>query len=198
MKRPSVPYTNPEIRRAVAAVALAFVCGAGIALPAGGATDEKVAAALREALRDEIRSRETYRAVIEKHGPIRPFTRIVDAEQNHINALQSQFRRLAIDVPPTTPIAVEVPPTVGDACRAAVEAERANAAMYDDLIERAAGDKTVAGVFRRLQRASLEHHLPAFQRCVERESSAKRQQQRDCALVRPKWSERRDRNDPWC
>jgi hypothetical protein len=186
------------MKRAAVSTALVFLCVAGPALPAGGATEENVAAALGEALQDEIRARETYRAVIEKHGPVRPFAHIVNAEQKHIEALQAQFRRLKIDLPPATPVAIAAAPTVRDACRAAVEAERANAALYDDLIERAAADKIVVGLFRRLQRASLERHLPAFQRCVERRGSAKRQQRQRCALETPARSVRSDRNGARC
>jgi len=44
--------------------------------------------ALEEALDDEYRARATYDQVIRDFGPVLPFTRIREAEERHINALQ--------------------------------------------------------------------------------------------------------------
>ncbi len=133
-----------------------------------GSPEDRVASALSEALRDEYLARDTYRAVLQKHGPVRPFSRIVDAEQRHIDALLEQFARLGLEAPQPGPAPSELPPTVREACRLAAAAEITNAEMYDRLIERASSDEKVVATFRRLREASIDRHLPAFQRCAER------------------------------
>lgn len=125
-------------------------------------------AALDEALDDEYRSRATYRAVLEAFGPVRPFVNIVEAEQRHIDALLRQYERLALPVP-ADPWGgrIDAPADLEAACRAGVEAELANAELYDRLLTMTE-DPQVRHVFGNLQRASQERHLPAFQRCSER------------------------------
>jgi hypothetical protein len=55
---------------------------------------EQTLQALSEALDDEYRARATYRKVIERFGPVRPFVNIVDTENRHVGALVRQFQRL--------------------------------------------------------------------------------------------------------
>lgn len=54
------------------------------------------------------------------------------------------------------------------ACKAAIEGEIANGEMYDVLFK-ATHREDILQVLRNLQEASLERHLPAFQRCVARD-----------------------------
>jgi hypothetical protein len=62
---------------------------------------------------------------------------------------------------------VERYPSLRAACSAAVEAETANAALYERLL--ASTDRSdILTVFRNLRDASQERHLPAFRRCAER------------------------------
>jgi rubrerythrin len=131
---------------------------------------QKTIEALREALDDEYRSRAAYRSVIEAFGPVRPFVNIVEAEERHVDALSSLLERFGVK-PPADNWAgrVPTPPSLAEACRAAVKAEIENAAMYDRLIARI-DDPSAREVMRRLQRASQERHLPALQRCLEGES----------------------------
>jgi rubrerythrin len=133
-------------------------------------TDEKTIEALREALDDEYRSRAAYRSIIDKFGPIRPFVNIVEAEERHASALLAQFERFGVE-PPKDRWAgrTHAPPSLLEACRAGVEAEIANAAMYERLLTQVS-DPRVREVLQRLQRASQERHLPAFRRCLHRES----------------------------
>lgn len=141
------------------------------ALVAGGeATDvSDVRQALAVAIDDEYKARASYRAVIEKFGSVRPFSRIVESEERHIAALEQQFRRLGVAIPEDPwPQRTRAPATVEEACSAAVELEIANEALYAELLPAAEGDPEVHKVFERLRAASLERHLPAFRRCVER------------------------------
>ena len=50
------------------------------------------------------------------------------------------------------------------ACQTGVEAELADAALYDALAPQVQ-HADILRVFDNLQRASLENHLPAFERC---------------------------------
>jgi rubrerythrin len=137
--------------------------------------DQGTIAALHEALEDEYRARATYRQIIEKFGPVRPFVNIVEAEGRHAEALLAQFHRLGIAPQPDTwPGRVMTPATLAEACAAAVQAEIENAAMYDRLLAQIT-DPQVRAVMLRLKDASQQHHLPAFRRCLARESGGARQ-----------------------
>jgi len=124
--------------------------------------------ALHEALDDEYHAWAIYDQVIHDFGLVRPFSNIRDAEGRHIEALLNLFERHGLAAPPNPwPGKVERYPSLRDACSAAVEAEIANAALYERLL--ASTDRSdILAVFRHLRDASQERHLPAFRRCVER------------------------------
>lgn len=137
-------------------------------------TDEapvsSVAEVLREALIDEYQAIAVYQKVIDAFGAVRPFVNIIEAERTHVQALLPLFERYGVPVPEdaSTPPAA-VPSSILEACRKAVEAEKANVAMYDRLL-RATQTPDVRAVLARLQAASRDRHLPAFERCVARET----------------------------
>jgi rubrerythrin len=123
---------------------------------------------LTEALQDEYKARATYRKVIEKFGPVRPFANIVEAEDRHVAALLALFEKHGEPVPEDRwPGRVAVPDTLAEACRNAVEAEQENMAMYDRLLA-ATAEPDVRRVLENLQSASRDRHLPAFERCLAR------------------------------
>lgn len=134
-------------------------------------TPEPVRSALVEALEDEYKARATYRKVIERFGEIRPFTNLLAAEQRHAEALERLCERYGVRRPRDVS-RVATPKSLLAACRAGAEAEIENGALYDRLIAQTEGYPDVQRVFRRLQSASQERHLPAFQRCVAREMAA--------------------------
>jgi hypothetical protein len=124
--------------------------------------------ALHEALDDEYRAWATYDQVIADFGEARPFSNIRDAEARHIDALLGLFARYGLPVPENPwPGKVERYASLQAACAAGVAAEIENGALYLRLL---ASTKRleILTVFRNLQEASQERHLPAFQRCVER------------------------------
>lgn len=129
--------------------------------------DEKTLAALREALADEYRARATYQKVIETFGQVRPFIHIVLAEERHAAELLSLFDACGV-MPPGDRGAekVEAPASIEAACKAAIEAEKANVAMYDRFLE-TVKEPVVRDAFIRLRNASRDRHLPAFTRCLE-------------------------------
>jgi hypothetical protein len=132
------------------------------------ALDKIEIAALHEALDDEYHAWTIYDQVIHDFGLVRPFSNIRDAEARHIEALVHLFAQHGLTPPPNPwPGKVKRYPGLRDACIAAVEAEIANAALYERLL--AGTDRSdILSVFRHLRDASQERHLPAFRRCVER------------------------------
>ncbi len=135
--------------------------------------DQRMIEALAEALEDEYKARAAYRKVIERFGPVRPFTNIVEAEDRHVDALLGQFRRLGEVPPPDTwGSRAKAPDTLAQACANAVQAEIENDAMYSRLLDQIT-DAQARSVMLRLQEASRSQHLPAFQRCLERENGCR-------------------------
>jgi rubrerythrin len=125
---------------------------------------------LREALIDEHKAVASYQKVIDAFGPVRPFVNIIEAEQTHVNALLPLFERYGVPLPEDTwTTQLRAPASVLEACRIAVEAEKANVAMYERLLS-ATEAPDVRVVLLRLQEASRDRHLPAFERCVARET----------------------------
>jgi hypothetical protein len=124
--------------------------------------------ALHEALDDEYHAWATYDQVLRDFGLVRPFSNIRDAEARHIEALLHLFAQHGLAALPNPwPGKVERYPSLRDACSAAVEAETANAALYERLL--ASTDRSdILTVFHNLRDASQERHLPAFRRCAER------------------------------
>jgi hypothetical protein len=129
---------------------------------------EQERADLIAALDDEYMARATYAQVIADFGDVRPFTNIVEAEGRHVEALLTVFARYG-EVAPTDTWPDRVPryPSLDDACRAGVEAEVDNGELYERLL--AGTDRAdILSVYRNVQAASQQRHLPAFRRCVER------------------------------
>jgi hypothetical protein len=124
--------------------------------------------ALADALDDEYKSHETYAQVIRDFGEVRPFINIVEAEARHIAALLVLFDRYST-VPPENRWAGKAPrfKSVHEACRAGVQGEIENVALYDRLLA-STRRADILDVFQSLRAASQDRHLPAFQRCAQR------------------------------
>jgi len=127
--------------------------------------------ALEEALEDEYRAWATYDQVIADFGEVRPFSNIREAEARHIEALRTLFDRYGLVTPANRWIG-RVPrfASLRDACEAGVAAEIENGDLYERLIS-ATQRPDLLAVFRNLQQASQERHLPAFRRCAARGGS---------------------------
>jgi hypothetical protein len=137
----------------------------GAPLVGGELTGEEVEALLA-ALEDEYKAWWTYEQIMADFGDVWPFTSIQKAEENHIAALVTLFEGYGLDVPQNDG-AVDVPTfdSLAEACEAGVEAELANADLYAELFDGVENPDLIR-VFTALQRASLEQHLPAFERCA--------------------------------
>ena len=124
--------------------------------------------ALDEALDDEYRAWATYDQVIADFGEVQPFSNIREAEARHIEALRALFLRNGLAMPANPwPGRVTRYASLREACEAGVAAEIENGALYERLLA-STQRPDILTVFRNLQQASQQRHLPAFQRCVQR------------------------------
>jgi hypothetical protein len=149
----------------VLSLGLTFSTASAASLPA------PVLGAMERALDDEWHAESFYAAVIDKHGNVRPFSKIIRAEQRHVGMLIRLFRKYGAAVPANpyedgSKAKPSAPATLAEACKIGVEAEIANRDLYaKDLIPAATGHDDVLAVFEALRAASENNHLPAFQRC---------------------------------
>lgn len=136
--------------------------GAGLALTPLSVEEEE---ALKEAILEEYGALNLYQSVIEQFGSVYPFSQIARSEQQHANALIRQAEKYGVQVP-ANPGLSETPvfETLADACQAGVDAEIADAALYDTL-KPVTVHADLLRVYEYLQSASLNNHLLAFQTC---------------------------------
>lgn len=127
--------------------------------------DAAEAEALQQAVLEEYGALNTYQAVIEKFGAIQPFSAIARSEQQHVNALLRQATKYGVTAP-ANPGLADFPEweSVADACQTGVDAEIADAALYDELFQ-VTDNADLVRVYTNLQAASLNRHLPAFEAC---------------------------------
>lgn len=125
-----------------------------------------VRAALDRSIQDEYRAEATYQAVLGDHGAVLPFANVVIAERQHVAAVAQLFASRGLAVPASAWSASNVQhyATVRDACAGGAAAERANIAMYDELLGQVL-PADVRQVFTNLRAVSLTNHLPAFEIC---------------------------------
>jgi rubrerythrin len=130
--------------------------------------DARTQQAMIDAINDEYHAHAFYTAVIEKFGPVRPFTNIVRAEERHAQLWNRLFARYGLSVPEDTFAGnVEAPDTLEAACQMGVEAEIANVQMYDNFLS-FVQEPDLRAAFIRLRTVSQNHHKPAFERCASR------------------------------
>ena len=108
-----------------------------------------------------------YQAVIDTHGEVEPYVTIKASEDRHINALKRQLERFGVDIPenPYTDTAV-APTELQEAAESWAAGEVANVEMYDELLLQT-DDPNLTRVLQNLRRASLESHLPLFEKAAE-------------------------------
>lgn len=130
--------------------------------------DEKTKQALIDSLTDERKAEATYQAIINKFGQVRPFINIIEAEKRHQLMLMPLFEKYGVEVPKNEfdPTKISVPESLIDSCKAGITAEKENAALYDKFFQ-FVKEEDIKEVFTYLQRASVQNHLPAFERCSE-------------------------------
>lgn len=120
---------------------------------------------LVRAIEEELNAQALYQSVVDAFGAAAPFERIVQSEAQHASALLRLADKYGIPAP-------EYPGTEGQpsfetleaACQAGVQAEIADAALYDELMA-FTNHTDLLRVYENLQKASLNSHLPAFEAC---------------------------------
>jgi len=114
----------------------------------------------------------TYAAILEAYGDATPFTNIMASEARHIEALTKILDAYGVPYPEENPYlgTIEVPASLAAAAQAGVDAEIANVDLYERQLESVANFPDIYQVFVNLQSASLNQHLPAFERAATRYS----------------------------
>ncbi|TXH00215.1 MAG: hypothetical protein E6P95_04030 [Candidatus Moraniibacteriota bacterium] len=123
--------------------------------------------ALALALDDEYKALATYDAIIKKFGSVRPFSQIIKSEEMHINSLLELYKKYDLTASSNPYLGtITAPATLSLACSLGVEAEVANAELYNNkLLPQVAEYSDITTVFNNLMNASQSKHLPAFTRC---------------------------------
>lgn len=136
--------------------------GAGYALtPLSDAEQD----ALQKAILEEYGALNLYNSVMEQFGEVTPFQEIARSEQQHANTLIRQAEKYGVEVP-ANPGLADAPTfaTLADACQAGVDAEKADATLYDEIIP-VTTHTDLLRVYQNLQSASLNNHLVEFETC---------------------------------
>jgi hypothetical protein len=116
------------------------------------------------AIEDEYLAQATYQAIIDAFGNIRPFSKIILAEQAHIDLLLPLFEAYGIEVPVNNASEfVVLPESISSALATGIEAETLNIAMYQVFLGQEGLPEDLQAVFELLLNAS-ENHLRAFSR----------------------------------
>ncbi len=141
-------------------------CGTACTGPVGPDPAD-ILTVLGDALQEEYKAEMLYRSVLEDFPGAAPFAVIAESEARHVEALATLFtRRLQTPTGSTwTPSSFPPFASVPLACAAGVAAEQEDAAFYTPYLQRTDLPQDVRNVFTNLQAASLENHLPAFERC---------------------------------
>ncbi len=145
-----------------------FGTGTGYALPpaTGGTLDAQTTQALIDALNDEYHAHAFYEAVIAKFGQVAPFTNILRAEQLHIETVKLLLTRYNVAIPADAYTGkVTAPATLKEALQAAVDAEKANVALYDRLLA-SVTQADIKTAFEQMRLVSQTRHLPAFEQAL--------------------------------
>jgi hypothetical protein len=108
----------------------------------------------------------SYDAVLQKYGSVEPYATIYEAELRHVDALVRQLERAGVSVP-ANPYSgkIAAPDNLTAAAEAWAEGEILNVEMYDKLLARST-DANLTKVLNNLRNASLNSHLPLFEKAA--------------------------------
>jgi hypothetical protein len=164
-----LPRTTP-ILGTVVLLTLAGCGGDSTPTALDPVTDTELEQILSTAIQDEFHAEAVYAGVMEDFGTVTPFSNIIGAEVRHSTAIARLYEARGWSIPPSTWTPATVPhfATVGEACAVGVDAEIANVKVYDDLLAGTDLPADVVRVFTSNRAASLNNHLPAFERCSGR------------------------------
>lgn len=114
-------------------------------------------------INDEYKARAEYVAISDEFGVQEPFTSLIVAETSHADALANLFDKYGLDVPEDTgEDYVVMPDSLQEAYEIGVQAEIANAQLYEDYLSQDL-PANVEQVLTNLMDASLDNHLITFE-----------------------------------
>jgi hypothetical protein len=130
-------------------------------------SDHTLEQMLTYAIQDEYLARAEYRFIINTYGSIRPFSNIIQAEEQHITMLVPLFTTYGFAVPEDTSAEhIVVPKDLKEALETCVQGEIDNIGMYETFLNSSLPED-VRDVFERLKNAS-GNHLQAFRNALSR------------------------------
>lgn len=115
---------------------------------------------------DEQHAYAAYEAIMAQFGDIAPFVNIQQAEVQHAAAWEFLFDRYGIPVPEVPEFEIQTFASPEEACALGAEAEIANFALYDEMLEAFEPYPDLYQVALALRNASEFNHLPAFETCA--------------------------------
>ncbi len=126
---------------------------------------EAEAQALVRAVQEEFGAQALYESVVNTFGNVIPFSSIARSEAQHAVVLVNLANKYGVAMP-EFPAGNTLPAfaTLEEACQAGVDAEIADAALYDELMA-VTTHSDLLRFYANLQSASLNNHLPAFEAC---------------------------------
>lgn len=111
---------------------------------------------------DEYKARAEYVALEDLYGESSPWTQLIRAETNHINALSSLYAAYGLSIPEDNGAQFAViPDTLQAAYEIGIQAEIDNIALYEGYLSNDLPDQ-VEAVFTNLMNASI-HHQSTFE-----------------------------------
>lgn len=116
---------------------------------------------LLKALDDEYKAYSFYFSASEFGAP---FTNLLEAEANHINAIIFHLNELGAQIP-ANPYSFTTPKSFEEAAVIALQNEQANVELYNTLVTNE-NDAQIIDTFYRLQAASYNNHIPSLQNAL--------------------------------
>lgn len=113
---------------------------------------------------DEYNTKSTYEEIIDEFGPNILYNNLIQAEAQHMNALERIYTRYDIQIPNMDARTPNLPDKLLDTYTLGKEAEEANIALYDKYLDEDLPED-IRFTFERLMNASY-HHLDAFNQAI--------------------------------
>lgn len=139
--------------------------GTGLSFVETAPLTEAEVEGLQAGIVEEYMAYNTYAAIIEEYGQVRPFSRIINAEEKHASALIRLADYYSVEVPENAGQTFDFSyTTLTEACQVGVEIETLDAADLQKLISETENPNLIK-VYTNLMNASLNKHLVAFEAC---------------------------------
>lgn len=113
---------------------------------------------------DEYNTKSTYEEIIDEFGPNILYNNLIQAEAQHMNALERIYTRYDIQIPNMDARTPNLPDNLLDTYTLGKEAEEANIALYDKYLDEDLPED-IRFTFERLMNASY-HHLDTFNQAI--------------------------------